>query len=178
MTNEEKLRILLDREARACGLLRKLEPTSVEFATCLDAFCRCMRARTEITMESIDAQLNRGEELKGITDFGVGDAPGAPGHSKPNDEDAADACDPAPETELPKPEAKEEEAATPATNEEPQPTLTKAEVLAQLTPISIKYGSLVADVMNDMGYAKLSGIPAERYGELLDKVEEAVRCRQ
>lgn len=179
MTNEEKLKILLDREERAYELLRKLEPTDPAFGTCLDNSRRCMYVRSEIVMESIDVQLNRGEELKGIADFGVGDAPGNPGHSEPNNEGSTDACDPAPETEteLPKPEAKEEAAAS-ATNEEPQPTLTKAEVLAQLTPISVKYGSLVADVMNDMGYAKLSGIPAERYGELLDKVEEAVRCRQ
>lgn len=188
MTNEEKLQILRDREERAYELLRKLEPTSGEFSTCLQNASRCYCARTDLEYAGM-VLVERGpisdkdEELKGITDFGVGDAPGAPGHSEPNNEDAADACDPAPaqepepETEQPKPEAKEE-AAAPATNEAANLTLTKTEVLAQLTPISIKYGSLVADVMNDMGYAKLSQIPAERYGELLSRVEEAVRCRQ
>lgn len=183
MTNEEKLQILLDREERAYELLRKLEPTDPAFGTCLDNSRRCMYARSEIVMESIDAQLGRGEELKGITDFGVGDAPGAPGHSKPNDEDAADAadaCDPAPaqepETEQAKPEAKKE-AAAPATNDAPQ--LTQVEVRDRLSAASIKHGSeVVTGAMAEMGFSKLSQIPAERYAELLDKVQEAVRCRQ
>ena len=180
MTNEDKMKILLDREERAYELLRKLEPTSEEFATCLDNSRRCMCARTEITMESIDAQLDRGEELKGITDFGVGDAPGDPGHSEPNNEGSTDACDPAPaqesETEQPKPETKDE-AAAPATNDAPQ--LTQVEVRDRLSAVSIKHGSdVVTGAMAELGFVKLSQIPPERYGELLDKVEEAVRCRQ
>ena len=180
MTNEEKLQILLDREERAYELLRKLEPTDPAFGTCLDNSHRCMYVRSEIVMESIDMQLNRGEELKGIADYGVGVEPGAPGHSEPNNEDAADACDPAPvqepEAEQPKPEAKEE-AAAPATNDAPQ--LTQVEVRDRLSAASIKYGSeVVTGAMAEMGFNKLSQIPAERYAELLNRVQEAVRCRQ
>ena len=178
MTNEEKLQILLDREERAYELLRKLDPTDPAFGTCLDNSHRCMYVRSEIVMESIDVQLSRGEELKGIADYGVGDAPGAPGHSEPNNEDA---CDPAPaqepEAEQPRPKAKEEEAAAPATNDAPQ--LTQVEVRDRLSAASIKHGSeVVTGAMAEMGFSKLSQIPAERYAELLDKVQEAVRCLQ
>lgn len=178
MTNEEKLKILRDREDRAYELLRTLEPTDPAFGTCLDNSRRCMYARSEITMDDVDKQLCS-EMFEPVPEAEQPQADPAdpadpaatwePGGGEAVEEEPAPAGAPAQE---------EAEAESPATNEEPQPTLTKTEVLAQLTPISIKYGSLVADVMNKMGYAKLSSVPAARYGELLKKVEEAVRCRQ
>nr|DAQ02905.1 MAG TPA: hypothetical protein [Caudoviricetes sp.] len=175
MTNEEKLKILRDREDRAYELLRTLEPTDPAFGTCLDNSRRCMYARSEITMDDVDKQLCSEmfepvpEAEQPQPDPADPAATWEPGGGEAVEEEPAPADAPAQE---------EAEAESPATNEEPQPTLTKTEVLAQLTPISIKYGSLVADVMNEMGYAKLSSIPAKRYGELLKKVGEAVRCRQ
>lgn len=182
MTNEEKLKILLDREERAYELLRTLEPTDPAFGTCLDNSRRCMYARSEITMDDVDKQLcsemfepvpeaeqeitgireahelpkeDTDEELKGITDYGVGDEPG--------------------HLDAPVQEKAEDKAS--ATNE--AANLTLNDMRDKLTPVSIKYGNdLVAEAMNEMGYAKLSGVPAERYGELLSRVEEAVRCRQ
>lgn len=182
MTNEEKLQILLDREDRAYELLRTLEPTDPAFGICLDNSHRCMYVRSEIVMADVDEQLrddaadpapeaeqeiagireahelpkeDTDEELKGITDYGVGDEPGHPG--EPVQEKAEDKA--------------------PATNE--AANLTLNDMRDKLTPISIKYGNdLVAEAMNEMGYAKLSGVPAARYGELLSRVEEAVRCRQ
>lgn len=153
MTNKEKLQILLDREERAYELLRKLEPTDPAFGTCLDNFHRCMYVRSEIVMADADESQ---------CDEGVGTAPEA---------------DPEPEseTEQPKPEAKEGAAAT-ATNGAPQ--LTKEDMVNRLTPISLSHPNVVQRAMAEMGFSKLSQIPAERYGELLDKVEEAVRCRQ
>lgn len=177
MTNKEKLQILLDREERAYELLRKLEPTDPAFGTCLDNSRRCMYVRSEIVMADAD-ESQCGE--------GVGHAPEAEqeitdireAHELP--EEGTDACDPAPaqepETEQPKPEAKEE-AAAPATNDAPQ--LTQVEVRDRLSAASIKHGSkVVTGAMAGMGFNKLSQIPEERYGELLDRVEEAVRCRQ
>lgn len=178
MTNEEKLQILLDREERAYELLRTLEPTDPAFGTCLDNSHRCMYVRSEIVMAGIDGQLC-GE--------GVGPAPEAdqePETEQPKPEEGTDACDPAPaqepetkpETEQPKHEAKEE-AVAPATNDAPQ--LTRVEVRDRLSAVSIKHGSdVVTRAMAELGFVKLSQIPPERYGELLDKVEEAVRCRQ
>lgn len=178
MTNEEKLKILRDREDRAYELLRTLEPTSEAFSICVDNARRCYYLRVVLEPDYLLAQP--GNE-------GVGPAPEAEAEQpqadpadpaatwEPGGGEAVEEEEPAPADA---PAQEEAEAESPATNEEPQPTLTKTEVLAQLTPISIKYGSLVADVMNKMGYAKLSSIPAERYGELLKKVEEAVRCRR
>lgn len=179
MTNEEKLQILRDREDRAYELLRTLEPTDPAFGTCLDNSHRCMYVRSEIVMADVDEQLRDGvgepateaEQPQAEPDPADPAATWEPGGGEAVEEEPAPADAPVQEKE-------DAEAESPATNEEPQPTLTKTEVLAQLTPISIKYGSLVADVMNEMGYAKLSSIPAKRYGELLKKVEEAVRCRQ
>jgi hypothetical protein len=167
MTNEEKLQILLDREERAYELLRKLEPTDPAFGTCLDNSHRCMYVRSEIVMASIDGQLC-GEGVGPETET-----------EQPKPEERTDACDPAPaqepEAEQTKPEAKKE-AAAPATNDAPQ--LTKEDMVNRLTPISLSHPNVVQRAMAEMGFSKLSQIPAERYGELLDKVEEAVRCRQ
>lgn len=178
MTNKEKLQILLDREERAYELLRKLEPTDPAFGTCLDNSHRCMYVRSEIVMADIDESLC-GE--------GVGPAPEADQETEqPKPEEGTDARDPAPaqepepetepETDQPKPETKKG-AAAPATNDAPQ--LTQVEVRDRLSAASIKHGSeVVTGAMAEMGFNKLSQIPAERYAELLDKVQEAVRCRQ
>lgn len=66
----------------------------------------------------------------------------------------------------------EEKAPGPA----PAATLTKDEVKAKLLVLSSKCDALdVSNVMNGMGYGKLSEIPAARYYELLTKAEEAVK---
>jgi len=203
MTNEEKLKILLDREERAYELLRTLEPTDPAFGTCLDNSHRCMYVRSEIVLAEVDEHLradvaepapeadqeitgirmvqelpkeDAGEELKGITDYGVGDEPGQPGAPTWTPGGGGDEHAPAPAS-ADAPAQEKAEGKAPATNE--AANLTLNDMRDKLTPISIKYGNdLVAEAMNEMGYAKLSGIPAERYGELLSRVEEAVRCRQ
>lgn len=178
MTNEEKLQILLDREDRAFELLRTLEPTNPTFGTCLDNSRRCVYARSEITRDDVDKQLCI-EMFEPVPEAEQPQAepdpadPASEATEEPVEEDASPADAPVQEEE----EAGAE-AESPATNEDPQPTLTLDDMRDKLTPISIKYGSLVADVMNVMGYAKLSQIPAKRFAELLSKVEEAVRCRQ
>lgn len=177
MTNEEKLKILLGREERAYELLRTLEPTDPAFGTCLDNSRRCMYARSEIT---IDKQLcsemfepvPEAEQPQPEPDPTDRAATWEPGGGEAVEEEPAPA-------DAPAQEEAEAETETPATNEDPQLTLTLNDMRDKLTPISIKYGNdLVAEAMNEMGYAKLSGVPAARYGELLKKVEEAVRCRQ
>lgn len=174
MTNEEKLQILRDREDRAYELLRTLEPTDPAFGTCLDNSHRCMYVRSEIVMADVDEQLRDGvgepapEAEQPQADPADPAATWEPGGGEAVEEEPAPADAPVQE---------EAEAESPATNEEPQLTLN--DMRDKLTPISIKYGNdLVAEAMNEMGYAKLSGVPAARYGELLKKVEEAVRCRQ
>ena len=53
-----------------------------------------------------------------------------------------------------------------------EPTLTKADMIAKLTPYQSN-GVDIGGVMNDMGYAKLSDVPAARYWELLENVQKA-----
>lgn len=68
---------------------------------------------------------------------------------------------------------------TPAPAAEPvaEPDLpTKQEVRSRLAALSAKYEKLnVAEIMSEMGFARLSDIPATRYPELLRRVEETVK---
>lgn len=68
---------------------------------------------------------------------------------------------------------------TPAPTAElgPDPDLpTKQEVRSRLAALSAKYEKLnVAEIMSEMGFTRLSDIPAPRYPELLRRVEESVK---
>lgn len=59
----------------------------------------------------------------------------------------------------------------------PDPDLpTKQEVRSRLAALSAKYEKLnVAEIMSEMGFTRLSDIPAPRYPELLRRVEESVK---
>ena len=65
----------------------------------------------------------------------------------------------------------------PAAEPEPDPDLpTKQEVRSRLAALSAKYEKLnVAEIMSEMGFTRLSDIPAPRYPELLRRVEESVK---
>ena len=68
---------------------------------------------------------------------------------------------------------------TPAPTAElgPDPDLpTKQEVRSRLAALSAKYEKLnVAEIMSEMGFTRLSDIPATSYPELLRRVEETVK---
>ena len=68
---------------------------------------------------------------------------------------------------------------TPAPTAEPvaEPDLpTKQEVRSRLAALSAKYEKLnVAEIMSEMGFTRLSDIPAPSYPELLRRVEETVK---
>lgn len=75
--------------------------------------------------------------------------------------DKAPVADPAPE---------------PVPESEPDPdgeTMTKEEVRAKLAALATNPKVNVAAIMAEMGYAKLSDVPAARYQELLDKANAA-----
>ena len=92
-----------------------------------------------------------------------GDAPD-PGQAVMPEFTEEPAEEPAPEpTPEPAPEPKEE-----------APALTKAEVIEKLTYLSNTYDVDVASVMKEMGYTKLSDMPATLYGELLEKANAKV----
>lgn len=55
-------------------------------------------------------------------------------------------------------------------------TMSKEEIRDKLSTYSNKYDFLdVAAIMSEMGYSKLSDIPAERYGELIEHVEAHIK---
>ncbi|MBR5878585.1 MAG: hypothetical protein IKY91_03465 [Akkermansia sp.] len=64
---------------------------------------------------------------------------------------------------------------------EPEPapakaTMSKEEIRDKLSTYSNKYDFLdVAAIMSEMGYGKLSDIPADRYGELIERVEAYIK---
>ena len=59
---------------------------------------------------------------------------------------------------------------------EPETGISKEELRDKLSTYSNKYDSLdVAKIMAEMGYSRLSEIPATKYAELLAKVEAAVK---
>ena len=78
---------------------------------------------------------------------------------------------PAPVTLDPIEEPKPIETPKPAPATE-EPTLTKSQMVAKLTPYQSN-GVDIGAVMKDMGYAKLSDVPAARYWELLELVQKA-----
>ena len=75
------------------------------------------------------------------------------------------------------PEPAEPETAPEEVQPEPKQNLmSKEDVRDKLSTYSNKYDHLdVAAIMSEMGYSKLSEIPATRYAELLEKVETAVK---
>ena len=74
------------------------------------------------------------------------------------------------------PEAESPTAATEEqTQEDTETAITKEELKKKLLTLGNQYDALdVASIMNGMGYDRLSDIPANRYAELLSKVESAV----
>ena len=70
-----------------------------------------------------------------------------------------------------------DEPVTPAPAPAPaKATISKEEVRDKLSTYSNKYDSLdVAAIMSEMGYGKLSDIPADRYGELIERVEAHIK---
>ena len=85
-----------------------------------------------------------------------------------------------PENAAPIPEAPTP-VPTPAPTPAPAPVepvggISKEELREKLTTYSNAHDDLdVAAIMNGMGFSKLSEVPADRYAELLEKVETAVK---
>ena len=94
--------------------------------------------------------------------------------------DSVEACPVVERPEAPAPNvARVDEPVTHAPAPAPAPakaTISKEEVRDKLSTYSNKYDSLdVAAIMSEMGYGKLSDIPADRYGELIERVEAHIK---
>lgn len=70
----------------------------------------------------------------------------------------------------PEPKAKKTKTVKPAPK--PEPTLTKQDMVTQLTYYSNEKGVNVADVMVSLGFSKLSDVAESQYQTLLDAVKE------
>lgn len=156
MQKEEKLKILLEAEDRALVALSK----------------------TEAGDETVDRLLGQINGICFLQDrLGLVNPCICGGECCGNAEEAPTQESeelPSPAVTNPVPETEE-----PAGEPEPAHTLTKDEVIRILTPIqTTAREGLISGVMNEMGFAKLSEIPATRYRELLDRVEAAVKAEE
>lgn len=159
MTNEKLLTVLADCEKRAADKLAGLPVEDPSFGTVL---------RNLSELLCLESGVNKRREPV------LSPAPVKEDESEPAKTEDAPAAEPEPEVtaEVVKTQAAPEPVAEPETKAE-APALTKDQVRAELTALANSKGVDVAAVMKEMGYSKLSGIPAERYGELLDKARGA-----
>ena len=103
--------------------------------------------------------LSAAEQLRRVVSWDDGDA-----------DTGSDTRQHEPHTEVPTAAAQEVPAV-----EDAETAITKEELKKKLLTLGNQYDALdVAAIMNGMGYDRLSDIPANRYAELLSKVESAV----
>ena len=157
MTNEQKLKILSDREQRAFELLWRTEPTDPAFMACVNAIQSLGLMCSYFEDGSVEAAPDE-EQGKPVLDE----------QATPDPEAVADAEKAAcgdPDT------AAQDEPS--AANEAPAKAYTKDEVTAILTDLRNNHGVDIAGVMQELGFAKLSSVPADRYAELVAKAQAA-----
>lgn len=151
MTQEEKLAILADAEVRAYEAIKVWDGPSMAS----ENFLHLLHAVDQ--MRWMQQVIAKPEQYDESDDFA---APVTPKQD----------LDPAPEAKEP---VKLDPIEEPKPIETPkEPTLTKADMIAKLTPYQSN-GVDIGGVMKDMGYAKLSDVPAARYWELLENVQKA-----
>ena len=158
MTNEKLLTVLADCEKRAADKLAGLPVEDPRFGTVLRNLNEMLYLEYGILRDVIPPVTMPDEGPEPVK---AEDALAAEPVKKEAHDDAPFDTQPAPEP-VAEPEPKAE-----------APALTKDQVRAELTALANSKGVDVAAVMKEMGYSKLSSIPAERYGELLDKARGA-----
>lgn len=168
MTDEQKLEILEERERYAFGVLQSLEPTTNEFLCCMESIRQVQHLAFKMKLNKDSAGRIKTEPepdpAADVAPRGTWEAGG---------NEAVEAEEPAESSA----EAKSEDAAPSdepsAANEEPSKPYTKEEVTAILTDLRNNHGVDIAAVMQELGFAKLSSVPAERYAELIRKAQAA-----
>lgn len=168
MTDEQKLEILEERERYAFGVLQSLEPTTNEFMCCMESIRQVQHLAFKMKLNKDSAgRIKTEPEPDPAADV----APRGTWETGGNE--AVEAEEPAESSA----EAKSEDAAPSdepsAANEEPSKPYTKEEVTAILTDLRNNHGVDIAAVMQELGFAKLSSVPAERYAELIRKAQAA-----
>lgn len=168
MTDEQKLEILEERERYAFGVLQSLEPTTNEFMCCMESIRQVQHLAFKMKLNKDSAGRIKTEPepdpAADVAPRGTWEAGG---------NEAVEAEEPAESSA----EAKSEDAAPSdepsAANEEPSKPYTKEEVTAILTDLRNNHGVDIAAVMQELGFAKLSSVPAKRYAELIGKAQAA-----
>ncbi len=177
MTDEQKLEILEERERYAFGVLQSLEPTTNEFLCCMESIRQVQHLAFKMKLDK-DSTGRIKTEPEPDSDPADPAADVAPrGTWEAGGNEAVEAEEPAAELVESSAEAKSEDAAPSdepsAANEEPSKPYTKEEVTAILTDLRNNHGVDIAAVMQELGFAKLSSVPAERYAELIGKAQAA-----
>ena len=159
LTKREKLIILATLEDKAFEGLSEAEASSSEVQALISAVHAVRQtaelvAYTDDLAKMLDALNEAEEQAPGQVTFDdvAPSTPAATAEAKENTE-AVDAA----------PTAKAETA----------PIVSKAEMRTALSKLSGK-GVDVPAVLQQMGYTKLSDVPAEKYAELLARAEEAM----
>lgn len=165
MTNEQKLKILRDREQRAFELLGRTEPTEPAFMACVSAIRSLGLMAYDLEDRSVEAAPNE-EQGRPLPDDDQ-----TPDPEATVDAEKAACGDPDATTQ-------DELTCTPwgepsAAIEAPAKAYTKDEVTAILTDLRNNHGVDIAGVMQELGFAKLSSVPADRYAELVAKAQAA-----
>lgn len=156
MTNEKLLTVLADCEKRAADKLAGLPVEDPSFGTVL-------RNLSELLCLESGLSKRREPVL-------------SPAPVKGDEPEPAKAVNEEAEPEVTAEVVKTQASPEPVAEPEPKaeaPALTKDQVRAELAALANSKGVDVAAVMKEMGYSKLSSIPAERYGELLEKARGA-----
>ena len=177
MTDEQKLEILEERERYAFGVLQSLEPTTNEFLCCMESIRQVQHLAFKMRLDKDSAGRIK-TEPEPDSDPADPAADVAPrGTWEAGGNEAVEAEEPEAEPVESSAEAKSEDAAPSdepsAANEEPSKPYTKEEVTAILTDLRNNHGVDIAAVMQELGFAKLSSVPAERYAELIRKAQAA-----
>ena len=176
MTKEEKLAILEDREQCAFETLKRLDPGSAEFLQCAESVRRIAGLRFAVNSRTCYVS----QDAPSLPDRNPAFVPSAVelrGAWEAGGNEAVEEAEPPAEPVEPAAEDKSDDAApwdeSSAANEAPSKSYTKEEVTAVLTDLRNNHGVDIAAVMQELGFAKLSSVPADRYAELVERAQAA-----
>lgn len=173
MTDEQKLEILEERERYAFGVLQSLEPTTNEFLCCMESIRQVQHLAFKMKLNKDSAGRIK-TEPEPDPDPAADVAPRGTWEAGGNE--AVETEEPQAEPVETTSEGNSDDAPCDepsAANEEPSKPYTKEEVTAILTDLRNNHGVDIAAVMQELGFAKLSSVPAERYAELIRKAQAA-----
>ena len=172
MTKEEKLTILEERERYAFSILQNLEPTTNEFLCCMESIRQVQHLAFKVKLS--ENSVGRKTEVEPTPVPAVVELRGT---WEAGGNEAVEEAEPPAEPVEPAAEDKSDDAAPwdepSAANEAPSKSYTKEEVTAVLTDLRNNHGVDIAAVMQELGFAKLSSVPADRYAELVERAQAA-----